>query len=136
MSRAFDAGLAEVSLREDVSLLAYSPLAQGYLTGKYRHGARPEGARKTLFERHFRYEGPGGVEMIDKYLDLAAELGVTPEQLALKFVDTRKFTTSTIIGATTMAQLKSDIDAFDLDWTTDMEKRVNALHASHPTPCP
>lgn len=136
VSRSFEYGLAEVSLREDVGLLSYSPLAQGYLTGKYRNGARPEGARKTLYERLNRYEGPGGIEMVDKYVDMAATLDVAPEVLALKFVDTRAFTTATIIGASTMAQLKVDIDAFDVTWTPQMEKAVAALHASHPNPCP
>ena len=136
VSRHFDNGLAEIAMREDVGLLAYSPLAQGYLTGKYRGGALPAGARKTLFDRAQRYEGPGGVEMIDKYLDLAQRLGVAPEVLALKFVDTRMFVTSTIIGATTMAQLKTDIDAFDTVWTEDMEAGVRDLHLSHPSPCP
>ena len=136
VSRAFDYGLAEVSLREDVGLLAYSSLAQGYLTGKYRNGALPEGARKTLYQRLGRYEGPGGQEMIDKYVDLAAELGLKPEQLALKFVDQRPFVTSTIIGASTMDQLVSDIDAFDLEWTPEIDKAIMALHLSHPNPCP
>ena len=136
VSRSFDYALAEVSLREDVGLLAYSTLAQGYLTGKYRNGARPEGARKTLYERLNRYEGPGGIEMIDKYVDLAVELGVKPEVLALKFADSRSFTTSTIIGASSMDQLKSDIDAFEVEWTEAMDKAVYALHVSHPNPCP
>ena len=136
VSRHFDYGLAEIARREDVGLLAYSPLAQGYLTGKYRGGALPAGARKTLFDRAQRYEGPGGVEMIDKYLDLAAHLGVSPEVLALKFVDSRPFVTSTIIGATSVKQLKSDIDAFDAAWTPDMDKAVRDLHISHPSPCP
>ena len=136
VSRAFDYGLAEVSLREDVGLLAYSSLAQGYLTGKYRNGALPEGARKTLYQRLWRYEGPGGEAMINKYVDLAADLGLKPEQLALKFADQRPFTTSTIIGASSMAQLISDIDAFDTVWTDEIDKAVLALHLSHPNPCP
>ena len=136
VSRAFDYGLAEVALREDVGLLAYSSLAQGYLTGKYRNGALPEGARKTLYQRLGRYEGPGGEEMVDKYVDLAAELDLKPEQLALKFVDQRPFVTSTIIGASTMDQLISDIDAFDTEWTPEIDKAVLRLHLSHPNPCP
>lgn len=136
VNRTFEMGLAEVALREQVGLLAYSPLAQGYLTGKYRNGARPAGARKTLFERLNRYEGPGGVEMVDKYVDLAQSLGLDPAQMALKFVDTRPFVTSTIIGATTMAQLKTDIEAFEMPWSRDFEAAINALHATHPNPCP
>ena len=136
VSRAFEYGLAEVSLREDVGLQAYSALAQGYLTGKYRNAALPEGARKTLYQRLNRYEGPGGEAAINKYVDLAASLGLKPEQLALKFVDQRPFTTTTIIGASTMNQLVSDIDAFDLKWTPEIDKAVMTLHLGHPNPCP
>ncbi len=136
VSRAFEQGLAEVSLREDVGLLAYSSLAQGYLAGKYRNGAMPAGARKTLFERLWRYEGPGGIEMIDKYVDLAHQFSVSPVALAYKFVDTRPFTTSTIIGASSLQQLTDNIAAFDLEWTQELDSAVYKLHQSHPTPCP
>lgn len=136
VSRKFEEGLDEIALREQVGLLAYSPLAQGYLTGKYRGGALPEGSRKQLFNRLQRYEGPRADEAISSYLDLAAEFGVDPTQFAIKFCDTRPFVTSTIIGATTMDQLKTCIDAFDLDWTEEMENRVTALHLNQPSPCP
>jgi aryl-alcohol dehydrogenase-like predicted oxidoreductase len=136
VNRVFEYGLAEVCLREDVSLLAYSPLGQGYLTGKYRNGARPEGARRTLFDRLQRYEGAGADAAINAYLDLAAELGVDPSHLALKFVDTRPFVTSTIIGATSMAQLETDLAGFDMEWTDAIERQVNALHMVHRNPCP
>lgn len=136
VNRTFETGLAEVALREQVGLLAYSPLAQGYLTGKYQNGALPEGARKTLFSRLQRYEGPGAAEAIDAYVALAKELGVLPETLALKFCDTRPFVTSTIFGATTLAQLKTDIDAFDMAWTPEIEAKVDAIHTRMPNPCP
>lgn len=136
VNRVFEYGLAECCLREDVSLLAYSPLGQGYLTGKYRNGALPEGSRKKLFERLQRYERAGADKALASYLDAAVELGVTPTQLALKFCQTRAFMGSVIIGATSMAQLKDDIDAFDIVWTDAMETRVNALHTAHPNPCP
>jgi aryl-alcohol dehydrogenase-like predicted oxidoreductase len=136
VNRVFEYGLAETCLREDVSLLAYSPLGQGYLTGKYRDGALPEGSRKSLFNRLQRYEGPGAEAQIDRYLDLAAELGVTPTQLALKFCATRAFMGSVIIGATSLSQLEECLAAFETPWTEEMEERVNALHASHPNPCP
>lgn len=135
-NRVYEYGLAEISLREDVSLLAYSPLGQGYLTGKYRNGALPEGSRKQLFNRLQRYERTGADAAIAGYLDLAAELGVTPVQLALKFCQTREFMGSVIIGATSMTQLKEDLDAFEIVWTDVMEDRVNALHTAHPNPCP
>ncbi|PHR91822.1 MAG: aldo/keto reductase [Robiginitomaculum sp.] len=136
ISRRFDYGLAEIAMREDVSLLAYSPLAQGYLTGKYENGALPEGARKTLFKRLDRYEKPWAAEAVTDCLALSKELGITPIQLALKFTDSRPFTTSTIIGATTMAQLKDDIDAFDLDWTDEIDAAVHELHVRLRSPCP
>lgn len=136
VSRRFDYSLAEIALREDIGLLAYSPLAQGYLTGKYQDGALPEGARKTLFKRLDRYEGEGAELAITACLDLAKELGVTPIELALKFTDSRPFVTSTIIGATTMSQLKDNIDAFDTVWTDEMEKAVHKFHVKYRSPCP
>jgi len=135
VSRDFEHGLDEIALREDVGLLAYSPLAQGYLTGKYRGGALPEGSRKQLFNRLQRYEGPGADEAINAHLDLATQHGIDPAQFAIKFCDTRPFTTSTIIGATRMEQLKTCIDAFDLAWTNEMEADVEALNAVHRSPC-
>lgn len=136
VNRTFEEGLEEVCTHEKVGLLAYSPLAQGYLTGKYRYGALPEGSRKHLFERLQRYEKPHAEDAINSYVALAEELGVDPTALAIRFCDTRPFMCSTIIGATKMDQLKTCIDAFDLEWTEDMEKRVNELHAAQPNPCP
>jgi aryl-alcohol dehydrogenase-like predicted oxidoreductase len=136
VNRVFELGLAEIAMREDVGLLAYSPLGQGYLSGKYQNGAMPERSRKQLFNRLQRYEGPGADVAIQSYMDLAKKLGVLPETLAIKFCDTRPFVTSTIIGATTMDQLKVDIDAFKMVWTSDIEKAVEALHYNQPNPCP
>lgn len=123
-------------MREQVSLLAYSPLAQGYLTGKYLGGARPPGARSTLFERGQRYQGPGAETALKNYVELAAAHGLTPAQLALKFCATREFMTSVIIGATSMEQLAHAIDAFDVAWTPELEAAVETLHATIPNPCP
>ncbi|HHL42242.1 MAG TPA: aldo/keto reductase [Hellea balneolensis] len=136
VSRRFDYDLAEISLRENVGLLAYSPLAQGFLTGKYRNGARPEGARNTLFGRMERYESVDAERAFEACEDTARELGLTPEQFALKFVDSRPFTTSTIIGATTMKQLEKNIDAFEIDWSEDMDKAAHELHCKFRSPCP
>jgi aryl-alcohol dehydrogenase-like predicted oxidoreductase len=136
VNRVFEMGLAEIAMREDVGLLAYSPLGQGYLTGKYLDGARPAGARTTLFERGQRYEGPSADKAIKAYVDLAADHGLTPSQLALKFCATREFMTSVIIGATTMDQLTHDIDAFDVAWSEELEKAVEAIHSTIPSPCP
>jgi len=134
VSRAYDMALAEVSIREDVGLLAYSPLAQGYLTGKYRGGANPQGSRKQLFDRLQRYEGPGCVEAVDAYLDLADKHGLDPSQMAIKFCDTRPFVTSTIIGATSMEQLAIDIDAFDVTLSEEVLKGISEIHRRHPNP--
>jgi aryl-alcohol dehydrogenase-like predicted oxidoreductase len=135
-NRTFEYGLAEIAVREDVGLLAYSPLAQGWLTGKYLDGALPEGSRKALYNRMTRYEGPGAETAMRSYIELAHDHGLDPAQLALRFCDTRPFVTATIIGATTMAQLRTNIDAFDLTWTEELEKAVTALHVRQPNPCP
>jgi aryl-alcohol dehydrogenase-like predicted oxidoreductase len=136
LNRTYEVALAEVSLREQVSLLAYSPLAQGYLSGKYLDGARPAGARSTLFNRGQRYENPTAEAAIRKYLALAREFGLDPAQMALAFVNSRPFVTSTIIGATKMEQLKTDIASVEVTITPELEKRINAIHVEHCNPCP
>lgn len=136
VNRTFELALAEFALRENVGLLAYSSLAQGYLTGKYRGGALPAGARKTMFNRLQRYEKPGASEAVEAYWALAAELGVSLPQMALKFAETRSFTTSVILGATSVEQLRHDIDAADLAWSAEIEARIDAIHQLHSNPCP
>ncbi len=136
VNRTFETGLAEISLREDVGLLAYSPLGQGTLTGKYLDGQQPEGARGTLFDMLGRYQGPGAQQAIAACVACARDHGLSPVQLALKFCDTRPFVTSTLIGATTMEQLKANIDAFDTPWSEELEAAVNVLNAAHRSPCP
>jgi aryl-alcohol dehydrogenase-like predicted oxidoreductase len=136
LNRTYEVALAEVTMREEVSLLAYSPLAQGYLTGKYLDGARPAGARTTLFKRGQRYETPGAEPAIRKYLALAREFGLDPAQLALAFVNSRPFVTSNIIGATSMEQLKTDIGSINVTITPELEERINAIHLEHCNPCP
>jgi aryl-alcohol dehydrogenase-like predicted oxidoreductase len=136
LNRTFEMGLAEFAYRDQVGLLAYSPLAQGYLTGKYQRGARPPGARTTLFERGQRYETPGVEQAIDQYLALARELGFDPAQFAIAFVTSRPFVTSNIIGATTMQQLVSDIDSINVKITPEIEARIDAIHQIHSNPAP
>ncbi len=136
VNRTFEIGLAEVALREQVGLLAYSPLGQGYLTGKYQRGARPAGARTTLFERGQRYEKPGVEEAIDKYMALAAELGMDAATLALAFVTTRPFVTSNIIGATSIAQLEVALNSEEVRITPEVEARIDAIHQLHTNPAP
>ena len=135
-NRTFEFGLAEIAMREQVGLLAYSPLAQGQLTGKYLDGALPEGSRKALYNRMQRYEGPGAVEAFRAYVALAKANGLDATKTQWTSIDARPFVTATIIGATSMAQLKTNIDAFDLTWTDDLEKAVNDIHARQPNPCP
>jgi aryl-alcohol dehydrogenase-like predicted oxidoreductase len=136
LNRRFEVDLAEFAQREQVGLLAYSPLAQGYLTGKYQNGARPPGARTTLFERGQRYEKAGAAQAIDAYVALAKEVGLSPAKLALAFVTSRPFVTANIIGATTMAQLKEDIDSIDVAITPEIEARIDAIHQLHGDPAP
>ncbi len=116
--------------------MAYSALGQGYLTGKYQGGARPPGSRGALWDRLQRYQKVRADEAIQSYLDLASARGIAPEALAVRFVDTRPFVTSTLVGGSTLAQLKADMDAFDLDWPDALEAEVDRLHNRQPNPCP
>lgn len=136
VNRTFETALAEIAMREDLGLLAYSPLAQGYLTGKYQGGALPAGSRKALFNRLQRYEKPGADIAIDAYLGLARDHGLDPAQLALAFVNTRPFVTANIIGATTMAQLKTAIGSIDIALSGEIEGRIDAIHQLHMNPAP
>jgi aryl-alcohol dehydrogenase-like predicted oxidoreductase len=136
INRTFEMGLAEFSERDQVGLLAYSPLAQGYLTGKYQGGARPPGSRTALFERAQRYEKPGVEAAIGAYLALAKDLGVDPSQFAIAYVTSRPFVTSNIIGATTMEQLKTDIGSVAVRITPEIERRIDEIHQLHSNPAP
>jgi aryl-alcohol dehydrogenase-like predicted oxidoreductase len=136
LNRTYETALAEISLREQVSLLAYSPLAQGFLTGKYLNGARPPGARTTLFERSQRYQTPGAEPAIERYVELARSFGLDPAQLAIAFVNARSFVASTIIGATSMKQLAVDIGSIDVTITPELQERIDAIHLVHTNPCP
>jgi aryl-alcohol dehydrogenase-like predicted oxidoreductase len=136
VNRSFDTGLSEIFHREQVSLLAYSPLGQGYLSGKYEGGALPPGSRKTLFDRLGRYEKGNGPRAISAYVALAREHGLDPAQMAIAFAVSRPFATSTIIGATTMAQLKTDIDAADVPLADDVLADIEQIHLDMPNPCP
>lgn len=136
LNRTFEVNLAEIAMREDVGLLAYSPLAQGVLSGKYRNGALPQGSRKQLFNRGQRYETPGAYEAVEKYWALAQAHGLDLAQMAIKFCETRPFMTSVIIGATTLEQLRTDIEAVEVRWSDDLETEINAIHQIHCNPCP
>jgi len=136
LNRTFELGLAEVAMREHVGLLAYSPIAQGVLTGKYLDGAQPEGARGTLYGRLNRYETPAAEGAIRDYVRLAKETGVDPAALAMQFVTTRPFVTSNLFGARNPEQLETIFASLDVAWTDDLEKAVNEIHARAPNPCP
>ncbi len=136
VNRSFETGLSEIFYREQVSLLAYSPLGQGYLSGKYEGGALPPNSRKTLFDRLGRYEKGNGPRAISAYVALARKHGLDAAQMAIAFAASRPFATSTIIGATTMAQLKSDIDAADLRLGDDVLADIEQIHLDMPNPCP
>jgi aryl-alcohol dehydrogenase-like predicted oxidoreductase len=136
LNRTYEEALAEFAARDGVGLLAYSPLAQGYLTGKYLGGARPAGARSTLFNRGQRYEKPGTDAAITAYLALAAEVGLSPVALAQAWVTSRPFVTSNIIGATSIAQLQETLATLSVTLTPEMEAKVNAIFQLHGNPAP
>ena len=136
LNRTFEVGLGEVAHREDVGLLAYSPLAFGMLTGKYRHGQQTANARLTLFKQFARYTNEQAEAATEAYCRLAEERGVSPTQLALQFVTTRPFVTSNIIGATNLNQLRENLDSVNLAWDKDLEKELEAIHTRFPFPAP
>lgn len=136
LNRTYETALAEIWLREQVGLLAYSPLAQGYLTGKYLGGQRPPGARTSLFNRGQRYEKPGAEAAIAAYCALAREFSLEPATLAQAFVLSRPFVTANIIGATNMDQLKLAIDAAHVRLSPELAARIDAIHQLHGNPSP
>ncbi|MCB0219955.1 MAG: NADP(H)-dependent aldo-keto reductase [Chrysiogenetes bacterium] len=136
INRTFEEGLSEFYHRDKVGLLAYSPLGQGFLTGKYLNGALPEGSRKALFQRQQRYESPQTDAAIEKYVALAKKHGLDPAQMALAFVNSRPYTTATIIGATTMAQLRNNIASIDLELSEEVLKEIDRIHLESPNPAP
>ena len=131
LNRTFEIGGSEVAHRESVGLLAYSPIAQGYLSGKYQNGALPKGSRKELFNRLQRYEGPYAEEAIQAYLDIASKYEIDPTQLANQFVTTRPFVTSNIIGATNMEQLKLAVTSIDINLTKEIEEDIEKAFQRH-----
>ncbi|SNY90592.1 Predicted oxidoreductase [Cohaesibacter sp. ES.047] len=137
LNRTFEVNLAEIAMREQVGLLAYSSLAQGVITGKYLDGKRPAGARMSIFENFgSRYFTNGAEPATRAYLKIADDFGVDVAQMALAFVESRSFTTSVILGATKMDQLKTDIAAHQFVITEEMEKAINEVHMLHGNPCP
>ena len=136
LNRSYEVGLAEASDREQVSLLPYSPLAFGVLSGKYLGGEQPADARLTLFDRFTRYTKDPGVRATEAYVNLAREHGLDPAQMAIAWVTAQPFVTSNIIGATTMEQLAANIDSTEVTLTDELLEGIEAIHAEAPNPCP
>jgi aryl-alcohol dehydrogenase-like predicted oxidoreductase len=136
LNRTFEIGLAEIAHRETCGLLAYSPLGFGVLSGKYLGGARPAGARLTLFDRFDRYSNPQADQATQAYVELALEHGLDPAQMALAWVSAQSFVTSTIIGATDLQQLESNLQSLDLRLSQSIMEEIETIHRQQPNPCP
>ncbi len=136
LNRTFEVGLAEIAIREQVGLLAYSPLAFGTLSGKYlRKVDRPEN-RLNKFKQYTRYDSEQSQLAIAEYLKIADEHGLSLTQMALAYVNTRPFVTSNIIGATTMAQLQENIDSIDIKLSESVLQAIESVHQIIPNPAP
>ena len=136
LNRSYEIGLAEFAHRERIGLLAYSPLAFGMLSGKYLDGAQPPQARLTRFTRFSRYSGDQGRAATAAYVALARRHGFDPAQMALAYVNSRPFVVSTLIGATTTAQLRSNLASVALTLSTDVLHEIERVHARYTIPCP
>ncbi len=137
LNRSFEVGMAEIAHREELPLLAYSPLAFGALSGKYMGGQWPEGARLTLFKRFARYTGSQmALDATQAYVELAREFNLSPAQMALSFVNGRRFVGSNIIGATNLEQLKENIDSTSVSLSAELMGRIDELAAIYRIPCP
>lgn len=136
LNRSFEVSLAECAHREGVGLLAYSPLAFGVLSGKYRHGARPDGARLTLYQRFTRYTHEHAESAVEAYAALADRFNISLTHLALAFVNSRHFVTSNIIGATSMSQLKENIQSIEVSLGQEVNEALEEVHQRFTFPCP
>ena len=137
LCRTYEIGLAEISIREKSGLLAYSPLAGGFLTGKYRDNNLPENSRQKLFADYYtRYSKPNASIVIGEYFDISKKFNLNFAQMAIKFCEIQKFVTSVIIGATTMEQLKIDIESVNVNLTEEINKKINDVQIRYPNPCP
>ena len=136
LNRTYEIGLAEVSVREKSGLLAYSPLASGIMSGKYRNGQMPKNSRQALFKGWERHLNPLAMKAYEEYYKLAKENDMTMAQLAQAFVNTRPFVTSNIIGATTMEQLKENIDSVNIELSDEILNKIDVIHNNNPNPSP
>ena len=137
LNRSYEIGLSEVSIREEIGCLAYSPLASGYLTGKYRNNNFPKGSRMERdFDFWTRYRKPNTEKAIELYYEISNKYGLDMSQMSLKFCEIQDFITSVIIGATTMEQLKTNIESVNIKLSDDVIKEINNVQTIYPNPCP
>jgi len=137
LNRSYEVGLAEISVREKVGLLAYSPLACGYLSGKYRNGQMPKNSRIERDGNFWtRYNKPNADEAINSYYKLAKNHKLDMTQMSLKFLEIQPFVTSVIIGATKMDQLKTNIESVNINLTDEIIQEINEIQKIFPNPCP
>ena len=137
LCRTYEIGLAEISIREKSGLLAYSPLAGGFLTGKYQNKNLPENSRQKLFAEYYtRYSKSYAAEVIEKYFNISKKFDLNFAQMSIKFCEIQKFITSTIIGATSMEQLKINIESVNVTLEKEVIKEINNVHLIHSNPCP
>ena len=136
VNRTYEIGMSEISIREKCGLLVYYPLAAGALSGKYRNGKMPKNSRMTLFKGWERMINPLAMKAYDEYYKLAQEYNMTMVQLAQAFVNSRPFVTSNIIGATTMDQLKENIESIKIELTEEIMDKINLIHNNNPNPSP
>ena len=137
LNRTYEVGLAEVSIREQIGLLAYSPLASGYLSGKYRNNQMPKNSRVSLDPDFWsRYNKPNTDVAVDAYFKIAKKYNLDLAQMSLKFCEIQPFMTSVIIGATKMQQLKTDIESVNVNLPEEIIKEINEVQKIYPNPCP
>ena len=137
LNRSYEIGLSEVSIREEIGCLAYSPLASGYLTGKYRNNNFPKGSRMERdFDFWTRYRKPNTEKAIELYYEISNKYELDMSQMSLKFCEIQDFMTSVIIGATTMEQLKTNIESVNIKLSDDAIKEINNVQTIYPNPCP
>ena len=137
LNRTYEVGLSEMSVREKAGLLAYSPLACGYLSGKYRNNQMPKGTRMERDGDFWtRYSKPNSNQAIDAYYEISKKHKLNFAQMSLKFIEIQPFVTSVIIGATTMEQLKTNIESVNINLSDDVIKEINEVQTIYPNPCP
>ena len=137
VNRSYEVGMSEISIRENAGLLAYSPLAAGYLTGKYRNNQMPKNSRMDLFYDNYpRYHNQRTYNAVDEYFNIAQKHKISLTQLSQAFVNSRDFVTSNIIGATTMEQLKENIDSIKISLSQNIMDEINSIHENIPNPAP